>query len=161
MSGVLVLPRSSLDEPVHPGPYTRTWTSVSVAFDHELPSKIHVSSFFILRKKRTELYSPDSFITWRSRHPRTLCILVATPTINDSPDSHGFIHRHCRRCQQPSVWRPCLQGGVLQGLQCRGETPLIRCFVLHGDESLRTGQSGRSPVLEARDCQHSPGYRDP
>ena len=33
---VPVLPCSSLDEPVHPGPYTRTRTSVSVAFKHEL-----------------------------------------------------------------------------------------------------------------------------
>ena len=154
---VPVLPCSSLDEPVHPGPYARTWTSVSVAFDHELPSKIHPSSFFISRKKGTKL-SPDSFITWRSRHSRIFCILFATPTINDSSDNHGFVHRHCCRRRQPPV-RP-LQGGVLQGLQCRGETPLLRCFVLHGDESLRAGFWGNTPVRTSGNSDSNLVFRE-
>ena len=84
-----VLPCSSLDEPVHPGPYTRTRTSVSVAFDHELPSKIHASSFFISRKKGTKLYSLYSIgnITFPSiLYPpmKTRVSIFMVPTVKKS-----------------------------------------------------------------------------
>ena len=117
----------------------------------------HVLLFIFRRRRGPKLHYLDSFITWRSRHSRIFHILFATPTISDLQDIYGFIHWHCCRRQQPPVLRPCLQGGVLQGLQCRGETPLIQCFVLHASAPGHLAPPTRRP--STNDQRRQPGNR--